>query len=112
MGLGHVDSGSEGWHEIGGNSTWYSNWDGIKDQIDHVDIELAYEIDLHNGSDSPDWDDFASFGWAGQEPTFQRFDDVRLEVTVVPVPPALILFGSSIVLLGFSRKRTALLQKS
>ncbi len=101
-GLSYLDE-TDGWVEIGGGSTWASNFNEHKDEIYSIDVMLEYELVSMSNPGEP-WPSYLE--WDGQSPQFLAFDDARLEIEVspVPLPPALLLFGSGIGALVLRRR--------
>lgn len=130
-GLGSVANGSDAWAEEGGSFSWWSQWDAQKDNIYGVTIRLESGFsNWGNSFDAPALDtidslmiDNAYYTWTGADGTSYEgdlsaysgaalpvigFDDIRLEVTTVPVPAAVWLFGSGLIgLVGMAGRKKA-----
>ncbi|MFQ5642636.1 MAG: VPLPA-CTERM sorting domain-containing protein [Thiogranum sp.] len=131
-GLGFGTNGGNAWNEEGGGFSWWSQWDTEKDNIYGVSIYLDSGFsNWGNAWDTPDLDtidpltiDAAYYTWTGGDGLYYEdsdlsaysgaqlpvigFDDIRLEVTTVPVPAAIWLFGSGLIgLMGIARRRKA-----
>ncbi len=131
-GLGSVANGGDAWAEEGGGFSWWSQWDAQKNNIYGVTVSLDGGFsNWGNAWGTPDLNsidplviDNAYYTWTGADGTSYQgsdlssfsgaalpiigFDDVRLEVTTVPVPAAIWLFGSGLIgLAGLARRKKA-----
>lgn len=128
-GLAYGTNGGDTWTEGGGSFSWWSQWDTQKDNIYGVSIYL--DTGFSNWGTGPDLDsidpltiDYAYYRWTGADGWYYEdsdlslysgpelpvigFDDIRLEVTTVPVPAAVWLFGSGLLgLIGIARRSKA-----
>ncbi len=124
-GLGYGSNGSSVWNEEGGNFSWWSQWEARKSDIASISIFLDTHLEKDFNPSTPDLNTInpnditdAFYTWTGADGSDYSdadlslftgdalpvigFDDVRLELTTVPLPGAvwllsLALGGLSIV---------------
>ncbi len=92
---------NDGWTEVKMSSSGHTKFDDNKDNIYSIEVELKYWLPAPYGSGH-------YLEWENGPPEFLAFDDARLEIEVspVPLPPALLLFGSGIGALVLRRKNS------